>query len=204
MFGAGGGVGRHAVSAAAEQGHDVVAAGRSTPEVPTGVRAEAVDVRDGDGVRRVLVGAEAVLWCVGVTKRSGADVGRAALPLLVLAARDVGASRLVAVSGAGVVLPGDVRGLDARLLARLTARLAPDRVLDKQGEHAILAASGLCWTQVRPGRLVDTAGTGRWALVDRAPGLTSKAVAKADVGRAMVALARTREWEHRAPFLVAG
>ncbi len=203
MFGAGGGVGRHAVAAAAEQGHDVVAAGRSLPVAPDGVRAEALDVRDGDAVRRVLGGADAVLWCVGVTKRSGADVGRAALPLLVLAARAVGAERLVSVSGAGVVLPGDVRGLDARLLVRLTARLAPDRVLDKQGEHAVLEASSLCWTEVRPGRLVDTAGTARWALVDRAPGLMSKAVAKADVGRAMVALASTRDWEHQAPYLVA-
>lgn len=204
VFGAGGGVGRRAVAAAAEQGHDIVAAARSSVDVPAAVQEAAVDVRDADAVRRAVDGADAVLWCVGVTSRSGGDVGRVGMPHLVAAARQAGVGRLVSVSGAGVTLPGDEKGLGARLVSGLTLRLARDLVMDKRGEHEVLAASGLSWTEVRPPRLVDASSSGRWALVDRAPGLTVKPVAKADVALAMLSLATSQEWHQRSPFLVAG
>ena len=169
-----------------------------------GVQAAVVDVRDAAAISRAVDGADAVLWCVGVTKRSGADVGRTGMTHLVAAACQVGVGRLVSVSGAGVTLPGDQKGLGARLVSGLTRRLARDLVIDKEGEHAVLEASGLSWTEVRPPRLVDSPGTGRWALVDLAPGLTARPVAKADVALAMLDLAASRDWERRSPFLVAG
>lgn len=204
VFGASGGVGRRAVWTAAKQGHDVLATARSAVDVPAGVRTATVDVRDADAVRRAVEGADALLWCVGVTKRSGGDVGRASMPHLVRAAQEVGVTRLVSVSGAGVTLPGDRKGLGARLVSGLTRRLARDLVLDKEGEHAVLSASGLSWTEVRPPRLTDTAETGRWALVDTAPGITAKPVAKADVALAMLDLAASQDWHRRSPFLIAG
>ena len=204
VFGANGGVGRRAVQAAAAQGHDVVAAARSVAEAPDEVATVALDVRDADAVRRAVTGADAVLWCVGVTKRSGGDVGRTAMPHLVEAASQLGVERVVSVSGAGVTLAGDRKGAGARFISALTRRLARDLVLDKEGEHAVLAASGLSWTEVRPPRLVDSDGTGRWALVDQAPGLTAKPVAKADVALAMLDLAASSDWVRRSPFLVAG
>ena len=148
VFGASGGVGRRAVAAAVAAGHDVTAAARSRPEVPAGATAAAVDVRDADAVRRTLEGADAVLWCVGVTKRSGGDAGRVALPHVVSAAQQYGVGRIVTVSGAGVTLPEDDKGLGARLVSGLTRRLARDLVQDKEGEHAVLVASGLSWTYV--------------------------------------------------------
>ena len=76
VLGAAGGVGSRVVGAAVTAGCDVVAAARSRPSVPREVEAVAVDVLDAAAVRRVLRGADAVLWCVGVTKRSGLSVGR--------------------------------------------------------------------------------------------------------------------------------
>ena len=203
VLGAGGGVGRRAVAAAVQQGDDVVAAARSAPDA-RGARPLAVDVRDGAALRGAVDGAEAVLWCVGVTRRSGGDVGRAAMPLLVAACAQAGVRRLVSVSGAGVTLPGDVKGPGARLVSGLTRRLARDLVLDKEGEHAALVASGLDWTEVRPPRLVDRSPTGCWQLGEQAPGLTAGPVTKADVALAMLELARTTRWVRRAPFLTAG
>jgi uncharacterized protein YbjT (DUF2867 family) len=204
VLGAAGGVGSAAVRAAAPLGWDVVAAARSRPSVPAGVEAVAVDVRDAGAVHEVLRGADAVLWCVGVTKRSGPDVGRTGLAHAVAGMVEHGVGRLVSVSGAGVTLPGDAKGPGARLVSGLTRRLARDLVQDKEGEHAVLEASGLSWTEVRPPRLVDRAATGRWALVERAPGLTAKPVAKADVALAMLELAGSQDWVRRSPFLVAG
>lgn len=203
VLGANGGVGRRAVTAAAGAGHRVVAAARSLPSVPAGAEPVALDVRDAAAVDSVLRGADAVLWCVGVTRRSGGDVGRTAMPHVVAAAQAHGVGRLVSVSGAGVTLAGDVKGVGARLISGLTRRLARDLVQDKEGEHAILAASGLSFTEVRPPRLVDRDATGRWSLVEQAPGLTASPVTKADVALAMLHLAGTQDWVGRSPFLVA-
>lgn len=209
VLGARGGVGRHAVDLAAAAGHEVVAAARSVEGVPVDtpgpgrVVPVALDVRDGTAVADVLRDADAVLWCVGVTRRSGGDVGRSALPGALAAAAEHGVRRWVSVSGAGVTLPGDDKGAGARLVSSLTRRFARDLVEDKIGEHAALVAGGLAWTEVRPPRLVDRPGTGRWLLDDAAPGLTAAPVAKADVAAAMLDLAGSLEWVGRSPFLHA-
>lgn len=213
IFGANGGVGRHAVQVALEQGHDVVAAARSH-DAPPGREREApaaggsfesrvLDVRDRAAVVDAMRDVEAALWCVGVTKRSGGDVGRVAMPHLVEGAHRHGVDRLVSVSGAGVTLPGDRKGRGARLVSALTRRLAHDLVVDKEGEHVVLEASDLAWTEVRPPRLSHGDGTGRWRLDRTAPGLTAAAVAKRDVASAMVDLAQSREWIGASPFLHA-
>jgi hypothetical protein len=111
--------------------------------------------------------------------------------------------RFVGVSGAGADLPGDHKGWGARLVSGLTHRLARDVVSDKEGEYAVLAASTLDWTQVRPPRLTDRPGSGRYRLTDEAPGLRAAPVAKADVALAMVDLAASREHLSAAPYLVA-
>jgi len=203
VLGADGGVGRRAVGVAAEHGHEVVAGARgaSGPPPPAGVERREVDVRDRGAVREAVVGADAVLWCVGVTKRSGPDVGRVGLAHVVRAATDAGVGRVVSVSGAGVTLPQDRKGRGARFVSALTRRLARDLVEDKEGEHALLAASGLAWTEVRPPRLVEGPATGRWVLDTVAPGLRDPAVAKVDVARAMVALAASQDWVGESPFL---
>ncbi|MGY1607962.1 NAD(P)-dependent oxidoreductase [Geodermatophilus sp. SYSU D00700] len=203
VFGAAGGVGRHAVRLAAERGHTVVAVARR-PVGHAGVEERTGDVRDAVLVAKAVEDADAVLWCVGVTKGSGGDVGRAALPGLVTAMGEAGSRRFVGVSGAGCDLPGDRKGAGARFVSGLTHRLARDVVEDKEGEYRLLAASDLEWTQVRPPRLADRPGTGRYRLTTEAPGLRAAPLAKADAALAMVELAEGREWLSAAPFVVAG
>lgn len=202
VFGANGGVGRRVVQVAVSQGHEVVAAARTVEAHPSGVVPVVVDVGDAAAVQGVVEGAGALLWCIGVTTRSGPRVGREGLPHVLAAAEQFGVTRLVSVSGAGVTLPGDCKGTGARLVSALTRRLARDMVQDKEGEHELLAASGLDWTEVRPPRLADDEGQGRWALVETAPGLTAAPVRKLDVARAMVDLAGSGDWSRRSPFLV--
>jgi putative NADH-flavin reductase len=181
----------------------VVAVARRASE-QAGVTDRVGDVRDAALVAEAVTGADAVLWCVGVTKASGGDVGRTVLPGLVAAMDAAGARRFVGVSGAGADLPGDRKGAGARFVSALTHRLARDLVEDKEHEHRILAASGLDWTQVRPPRLVDRPGAGGYRLATEAPGLRAAPVTKADVALAMVELAEGREWLSAAPFILAG
>ena len=88
-------------------------------------------------------------------------------------------------------------------MSGLTRRLARDLVLDKEGEHQVLAASTLAWTEVRPPRLVERPATGRWRLSEQAPGITAAPVAKSDVAAAMLTLATGHDWVRRSPFLLA-
>lgn len=203
VFGANGGVGRRAVVVAAERGHQVVAAARTPPVVPPGVVPALVDVRDAVAVRLAVEGADAVLWCVGVTRRSGPDVGRQGLAHMVAAGEEMSVRRLVTVSGAGTTVVGDQKGVGARLASAVSRRLAAAVVADKQAEHLVLSSSGLDWTEVRPPRLSDVDGPERWVLVEQGPGLTARPVAKVDVARAMVSLVENRDWVRRSPFLVA-
>lgn len=203
VFGANGGVGRRAVEAAAGGGHQVVAAARTAAAVPVGAVPAVVDVRDAAAVRLAVTGADAVLWCVGVTKRSGPGVGAEGLAHLLAAARELGVERVITVSGAGVTLPGDRKGRGAQLVSALTRRLAGDLVRDKEAEHDLLARSTVAWTEVRPPRLVDTDAPQEAELVEQAPGLTAKPVTKRAVARTMLELAGSANWVRRSPFLVA-
>lgn len=209
VLGAAGGVGRQVVAVAHERGHQVTAvarkadAGKGDAGNGDDARWIAADVRDTAAVNPLLRGADAVVWCVGVTARSGGEIGRTALPPLLAAMSEHGVPRFVGISGAGADLPGDHKGFGARLISGLTHRLAPRLVADKEDEYHALAASDLDWTQVRPPRLADTAGTGRYLLTEDAPGLRARPVARADVARAMLDLTETRQWLGAAPFVLA-
>lgn len=202
VIGAAGGVGRQVVAAATAAGHEVVAAARAVPDyLPVGARGAVVDVRDAVAVAAVVRDADAVAWCVGVTPRSGPYVAREGMTHLVAAARP--GLRVVSVSGAGADLPGDTKGLGARAVSALTHRLAGALVTDKEDERAVLAGSDTAWTQVRPPRLVDTAGAGTWHLDERAPGLLAPPVARADVAAAVLHLLTTHTWVGQSPYLHA-
>ncbi|MGX5653390.1 NAD(P)-dependent oxidoreductase [Geodermatophilus nigrescens] len=201
VFGASGGVGHHVVRRARERGHEVTAVARQVPD-GGGAGWLAGDVRDPGLARAAVADADAVLWCVGVTRRSGGDVGRAALPGVLAAMAAAGVARFVGVSGAGADLPGDDKGRGARLVSALTHRLAGAVVADKEAEHRLLAASPLQWTQVRPPRLTDRPCGGSYRLSDRAPGLRVRPVPRDAVARAMLDLAEGRHWVQAAPFLV--
>lgn len=204
VFGSAGGVGRQVVAAATTAGHEVVAAARAVPQfLPVGARGVAVDVREAPAVAAAVRGVDAVAWCVGVSARSGPGAGREGMANVLAAVAEHGPRRVVSVSGAGANLPGDAKGLGPRVVSALTHRLARDLVVDKEDEHALLAASGTEWTQVRPPRLVDTAGTGAWHLSEEAPGLLAPAVPRADVAAAVVHLLTTGAWARQAPFLWA-
>lgn len=202
VFGAGGGVGQLVVQAAVERGDEVVAAARSHVDYPAGVDGRTVDVRQSQAVDDALVNVDAVIWCVGVTKRSGGDVGRVGMAHVIESASRHGARRVVGVSGAGVTLPGDSKSAGAKFVSALTRRLARNLVEDKEGEHQALNGSTLDWTQVRPPRLSNAEASGRWRLTNDAPGLKAAAVPRADLAEAMLNLAHADKWLSQAPFIV--
>lgn len=212
VFGALGGVGLEVVRQAESLGHEVLALARRRPDVvvETAARFQAlwlpVDVTDSDAVRRALDRPlDAIAWCVGVTKRSGPGVGASSLPVVVEAAEEQGLSRLVAVSGAAVTVPGESKPVKARAASTLARRLAPAVVTDKQAELDTLLESSLAWTVVRPPRLSDGVPAA-WRLDSVPPGLGAKPIPRASLAEAVVDLAEpygieTAKWTRQAPFI---
>jgi uncharacterized protein YbjT (DUF2867 family) len=200
VLGAGGRTGRRVVEGAVAAGHEVVAVARGGLDLPAGVRLVRGDVTGPGVVADAVAGADAVVSCLGVTGRGGgrpsAEAARRLTEVL-----DRGA-RVVGVAGAGIDVPGDRKGPGARIVSALTRRLAGEVFADKQEEHAVLAASSLVHTVVRPPRLVEGPGRGDAVLTTEAPGLTARPLPRADLAAVMLRLAVEGGWEGRAPFVV--
>jgi uncharacterized protein YbjT (DUF2867 family) len=203
VLGAGGRTGRRVVEGAAAAGHEVVAVARGAPDLPAGVRLLRGDVAGPAGrdvVAEAVAGAGAVVSCLGVTRRGGgrpsAEAARRLTEVL-----EAGA-RVVSVAGAGIDVPGDRKGRGARIVSALTRRLAGEVFADKQEEYAVLAASSLAHTVVRPPRLVEGPARGDAVLTTEAPGLTARPLPRADLAAVLLRLAVEGGWEGRAPFVV--
>lgn len=163
VFGAEGATGREVVRQAARLGHAVRASDREFRDaaaLPAGVEAVAADVLEGD-LRPVVAGTEAVISCLGVPNdpRTLLDPP----PLYTTGTRRImeateaeGVRRIVVISASFVAVQD--RG---PFLFRTAVIPALSRVLDQMREmEAMLRASALDWTAVRPGWLLEAEPSG--------------------------------------------
>ncbi|MER3417885.1 MAG: hypothetical protein C4343_01955 [Chloroflexota bacterium] len=120
---------------------------------------------------------------------------------LVAAMTDVGLSRLVALSGAAVDVPGDAKPAIDRVLSRFVRLVARHVVGAKQREFAVFAASDLAWTALRPPIVTDGEARG-YQLSGRLRPFAR--VTRADVARALVDQLVDRSFIRAAPFVLPG
>jgi uncharacterized protein YbjT (DUF2867 family) len=118
-----------------------------------GAEPVVFDLEGGGDLAPAIAGADAVVFAAGAGPGSGAErkrtVDLGAAVRLIDAAREAGVRRYVMVSSIGADDPS--AGAEA-MRPYLEAKAEAD---------AALAASGLDFTIVRPGRLTDDPGTGR-------------------------------------------
>lgn len=190
VLGATGGIGRHLVRHALADGHRVTAVVRDparlglTHERLTPARADALDA---GSLATVVDGADAVLSGIGQAgRRDPLHPASTSARAAVEAMTATGTRRIVVVSAG----PLNRSGAGDPWLARrvsypLLWRVLREVYTDLERMEATLAASGLDWTAVRPPRLLDGEGTGRYRhAVEASPGGSS--IRRADVARAML------------------
>jgi len=169
ILGASGRTGRLVVHKALEAGHDVRALVRSATKL--GITHPRLETRTGDAtdaptVAGLVEGCDAVLSALGPVEGRN-DVCSVATGHVIAA----GARRYVAISGAGIDVPGDRKDLVGRIASFATRKLAPAVFQDKVREHELLEKSTLAWTLVRPPRLVDRPAAGEARMnLERCPG----------------------------------
>lgn len=160
VVGASGGTGSYVVGHALASGFHVTAIVRDPRRVPLqhpALRVVQADVMVPTTLLGLLDGHEAVIVTLG-TLPEGADRARrqAALPVcsqgtanIVAEMRTAAVKRLVVLSAAGV---GESRGTGRHLVGQVLPRVLRRIVDDKERQEAIVRASGLRWTLLRPVR----------------------------------------------------
>lgn len=190
VLGATGGVGRHLVRLALEAGHRVTAVVRDPARLTTRhpeLSVAGADALDPDALEPLIAGADAVLSGIGAAGRH--DPLRPASTsagALVAAAERTGTRRVLVVSAAPLNRSGEGQSRTAhRVFAPLLWAVLREQYSDLERMERILRESTLEWTCVRPPRLTDAPGRGRYRHTVEA-GPPGDSVPRADVARAML------------------
>ena len=187
VLGASGGVGRHLVRLALEQGHAVTALARRSDGIDLLATVVIDDVLRAGCFEQQIGGHDIVLSALGIKRRNPANPWSALVSppdfcsrtaiMLIAAMRRHGVRRIVAVSAAGVA--DSAAKMNALMKFFVTSSKVGVAYRDLALMEAAYADSGLDWTCPRPTRLTDGPLTRRVKIIDAFP-LTA-AISRADV-----------------------
>lgn len=163
VFGSTGGVGRHIVTQAIGQGHQVTAVTRrpdKLSELRADVRVLAGDVLDFEFVQQAVAGQDAVFCALGAKLSDRSRTRTNGTDSIVRAMELQGVLRLISLSALGAgdsysILPWYYRRLIIPLMMRAL-------YADHNAQEERTRASSLDWTLVRPSSFVDGEPTGNY------------------------------------------
>ncbi len=186
VVGAAGKTGEALVKQAVAEGHTVTAFVHSAKEFTS----EGTRVIEGDALDSVVLN-DAIAGQVAVLDALGGHTPWKETTLETNAARNIitamhrhGVKRLMVVSAIGVGGTGDlVPGWYEHLIMPTLLRGAMG---DKEKMEPLVEASGLEWTLVRPGHLVDGEATGQVHLFEEGSGETAHKITRADLAAFML------------------
>lgn len=190
VLGASGGVGRLAVREAQEAGHVVSAQGRAAERLatlPEPVRRVVADPRDVVGIAAAVAGLDAVIYALGERALGRTTLFSDSTRALVEAMLRCAVPRLVAITGVGA---GETRGHGGFVYDRIVFPLFTARTYaDKNRQEALIRASGLDWTILRPAPFARSAGPGPLEIHESVPAdLSLTRITRAEVARLAVGL----------------
>jgi putative NADH-flavin reductase len=199
IFGSTGGTGLELTRQALEKGHTVRLLVRNPKRMTltnANMRIVLGSVLDHESVRKTLLGADAVLSCLGQRDLlRNTRVVSVGTRLIADVMKEQGLRRLVVESAFGA---GESLAQASALQRVIFATLLWAPYEDKNLMEPEVKASGLDWTILRPTMLTNGVGTGRYVVtVGRRPAVSS--VTRADVAAAMLKAVEERLWVGEAP-----
>jgi putative NADH-flavin reductase len=199
VLGATGATGALVVRALLARGHSLRILARRPDAVPTADRAVVIagDALDAGAVKRALAGADAVVSSLGSRPWRGDRICSEGTRVLVDAMLAHGPKRAIVVSSVGVA--------DTLAHADLATRFARATFLsgvlaDKDRMEAIVRASELEWTVVRPVGLTNGALSGRYRAADDGT-VRGGFVSRADVAEFIARELDEGKWIRRSPSI---
>jgi putative NADH-flavin reductase len=200
VFGASGGTGRAFIAQAVEAGHDVTAVVRRAAVFAEGERLRVVeaDVGVASQMDDVLRGQDVVVSAQGANGKGPLTVCTDVTRSILEAMGRSGTRRLVVVSAYGAADTHDRSPYSLMLWASVG-----NKMRDKESMEALVIASDVDWTIIRPPRLTDGPlrshyRTGTTLKI----GLTSK-VSRADLADFMLTEAVSSAYSHQLPRISA-
>ncbi len=201
ILGGTGGIGGHVLSWALDAGHPVRALARRPEALPqrTGLVAVSGDALDATAVAETVVGADAVVSALGPRGAKSPSLLAGAAANVVAAMEKTGARRLICVSAAGAYVTSDPD--TGWLIKAVLPRVFATQFTDVREMEDVIRESGLDWTIVRPVRLVNRPGTGRYRVRPDFPPPHGRTAARGDVAHFIAAALTENAWLHGAPAI---
>ena len=200
VFGASGQTGQQLVTQLVQAGHQITAFARTPSKVQTHNGQVAVvqgDAKDLDSIRAAVQGQEAVFHAVAQRYIKKDDLQTIFAGNLVQAMQEANVNRLIVLSawGSGDSAP------HARLFMKILRYTVLKNVFeDKAVAEAIITASPLNYTLVRPGMLLNGDKQGGVKASETGAGLKAP-IRRADVAAFMIDQLNTPAWERKAPII---
>ncbi len=177
------GIGRCLVDQAVAAGEQVTVLVRDESRFPVpgpDLRVISGDILDAVKVREAVDGQDAVCIIIGIPPtRNPVTVFSEGTRNVLDMMKKHGVGRLVCVTGIGT---GDSRGHGGFLYDRIVQPLLlKTNCADKEKQEAIVRASGIAWTLVRPGFLTNGPRTGLYRVTTDMSGVKARKISRADV-----------------------
>jgi putative NADH-flavin reductase len=206
IFGATGALGSECLEQALEAGHDVTVLVRTpeklTTEARVRARVVAGDALDEEAVRSALSReTDAVLFAIGIDKRSPEDLCTDITRHILTAMPDLGIRRLVWCGGGSTLVEQDEVGFGERFVELFASTFMGLRHRDKAHQLELLKQHPeLEWVGLRPLQMRSGAKRGEYRIgFDRFSGFSQ--ISFADCADAMLAMLEDERWLHQAPII---
>ena len=199
VFGATGATGRQILQQALGARHEVTAFARN-PAALT-VKHPKLKVMQGDAldaarVSQAIAGRDAVLFAIGINRRSTMTVCADSTRNIIKAMREHGVRRLICLSAYGAS-----ETKDTALYSKVLRFFIGKRVEDKDRQEELVRASELDWVLVRPPLLTKGAREGRYRVGLDIPIKLFSFVSRADVAAFMLKQVTDDTYLHQAPTI---
>lgn len=203
MVGVTRGIGRQLLEQALASGHGVTALVRNPRRLAVQHERLKViegDIRDLDPVTRAMTGQEAVCCTIGVKAPwPRVTVFSKGTMNLLQAMKKTGAWRLLCVTGIGA---GDSRGHGGFIYdCFFRPFVARTIYADKDRQEALIRASDVDWTIVRPGFLTNGPLTKNYRMLTDMTGVTAGRISRADVAHFMLKEIESNQYLKQTPLL---
>lgn len=203
IVGATRGIGRQLLEQALTSGHAVTALVRNPQRLAIQhqrLRVVKGDILDLDSVALAMAGQDAVCCTIGVKAPwIRVTVFSEGTRNLLQAMKKTGVRRLICVTGIGA---GDSKGHGGLLYDRFFYPLLLWPIYaDKDRQEALIRASDVNWTIVRPGFLTNGPLTGHYRMLTNMTGVTAGWVSRADVADFMLKELETNQYLRQTPLL---
>lgn len=202
VFGASGNIGQRVVHQLLSRGYSVVAFVYADNPFAYHERLQIIkgDIHDAPIVTHAIQGSDVVISTLGSWHTKTQDILSAGMRRIIPAMQAQQVRRIVTLTGADAYMATDTPTVWQRMLRPVFRRIAP-KILDDAEEHIrLLMASGLAWTVVRSPVMRSRGKAGR-ALLRDVPPRPWQTVHRDDVARAIVEVALSDEFIHRAPYV---